>query len=202
LGMQFTEVNLAPQFEARLLRFELDRWYVRKKKGEQLISQVTSYTEVVKAEFDLKIKVVESGSAANASIITLGAESGSTVATRTAEAEVAIITRQAERKAILQEKSATMECDAITTKAEADARMIEFRAQAEALLVKEQSKANATGIATAGLAKATKIYKNAYGQAKAQEIAAQGGFAGYEKQDFHHSQWAESLRQNPPCGEV
>lgn len=173
-GMQFTEVNLAPQLEARLLRLELDRWYVRRKQAEQVVSQVTSYTEVVEADYAMRIKNVESGSNADANIIKLGAESGSTITARTAAADAAIITREAEKTATLTEKMAKIESDKISNKAENDARLIEFKAQADALKLKEEAKARATAITSTAQADALKTINLAVGAAKSREIAAQG----------------------------
>lgn len=178
-GMQFTEINLAPQLETRLLRLELDRWYVRKKKAEQAVSEVTSVTEVVEADFQMRISNVKSSSDANASIIELGAQSGSTILTRTSAADAAIITRDAEKTATITEKTAKMQCDEITVKAENQARGIEFQALADALLLKEEAKANASEIISTAKAAAHKTYAVAYGEAKAREITAQGNALQY-----------------------
>jgi regulator of protease activity HflC (stomatin/prohibitin superfamily) len=180
-GLQFTEVDLAAQLEKKLLMMEIDRWYVKKKNAEQLISKVVSITDVVEADFQKNISIVRSNSSAEQLIIKKQSESEARLITKEAEANATIAERQAEAKAALIEKNAQIEKADIDNKAAAEAALIEKQAKAEATLLEEEAQANASKTMSEADAKASMIIKKAEGEANQKLVYAEGKALQYLK---------------------
>lgn len=173
-GLQFKDIDLAPQLEKKLLTYEIDRWYVKKKNAEQLISRVTSITDVVEADFQKNISIVRSNSTAEQQIIKKQSESQARLLTKEAEANATIAAREAEAQAALIEKNAQIEKAEIDNKAAADAALIEKQAKAQATLLLEQAQTNASKTMSEADAKSATVIKAAEGKANQQLVYAEG----------------------------
>eukprot|EP00746_Dinoflagellata_sp_MGD_P164127 gnl/MRDRNA2_/MRDRNA2_92586_c0_seq1.p1 gnl/MRDRNA2_/MRDRNA2_92586_c0~~gnl/MRDRNA2_/MRDRNA2_92586_c0_seq1.p1 ORF type:complete len:420 (-),score=101.90 gnl/MRDRNA2_/MRDRNA2_92586_c0_seq1:25-1284(-) len=173
-GLQFKDVDLAKQLETKLLRMEIDRWYVKKKNAEQLISRVVSVTDVVEADFQKNISIIRSNSTAEQNIIKKQSESQARLITKAAESNATIASREAEAKAALIEKNAQIEKAEIDNKAAADAELIEKQAKAQANVLREQAQTNASKLMAEADAKASLTIKAAEGEANQKLVYAEG----------------------------
>jgi len=160
---------------------EIDRWYVKKKNAEQLISKVVSITDVVEADFQKNISIVRSNSTAEQLIIKKQSESEARLITKEAEANATIAEREAEARAALIEKNAQIEKAEIDNRAAAEAALIEKQAKAEATLLEEEANANASKTMSEADAKASKIIKKAEGEANQKLVYAEGKALQYLK---------------------
>jgi regulator of protease activity HflC (stomatin/prohibitin superfamily) len=173
-GLQFNDVGLATQLETRLLRLEIDRWYVKKKEAEQQISRVQSVTDVVEADFQKNISIINSNSTSQQQIIKKQSESQARLITKEAQANSTIASREAEATAALIEKNAQIEKAEIDNKAAAEAALIEKQARAQATLLQEQAQTNASKTISEADAKASTLIKTAEGEANQKLVYAEG----------------------------